>query len=110
MLSVIWNGIWDWVPWWAWYVIGAIALFATLPYWYPIWAILPRWLKTILIALGAFFAAYLMGRNRGRRNAEQERQQNDANAIQNRQKVDQEISNLPPAAVDKRLDRWVRDD
>lgn len=97
------------VPAWVWGIALAIILALTIQWWLPIWLSLPRWLKGLIIGLGALFAAYLLGRNKGFRDEQARRDKANANAIKNRNEVNDAIGKMDAPAVDKRLDRWLRD-
>lgn len=99
----------NYLPWWVLPVVAAVALVATIPYWTPIWAVMPRWLKTAIVAVSGGFTLYWMGRNKGSKDERDQRAKADAAAVETRSKVHDEISNLKPADRDKRLDRWMRD-
>jgi hypothetical protein len=97
------------VPWWVWLVAVLVAAGFTVQFWLPIWAVMPNWLKVTLAAVGAVLTAYVAGRNKGSKDERDRRAKADAHAIQNRKDVDDEVRNLSPSDVDKRLDRWSRD-
>lgn len=99
----------DHVPLWVWGLAIAGALVVTIQYWMPIWLALPRPVKAILIALGAIAAAFTAGRRSGKKDADDARRQADANAIQNRSKIDEEVRRAKPDDVDGRLAKWMRD-
>lgn len=104
----------DYVPWWVWLVLSllgigggtaALIIFvpAALPFLLGIWNRLPLWLRVLLIAVFAAPFIYLAGRSAG---GAIEREKNKAradNAVRNRLEVENEVSNLPPSAVDKKL-------
>jgi hypothetical protein len=100
---------WNYVPWWVAPIVLAIVLVATIPYWLPLWAGAPKWLKTLLVALGGGLTIYQMGRNKGRKDSDAQIAKQNAQAEAKRTEVDNEIANLNPADRDKRLDRWLRD-
>lgn len=59
-----------------------------------------------LIIAVAFFYGLFKGKS-----IEQQKQAQEAKeAVEQREKVDEEIKNLPEPDVDKRLDKWMRDD
>jgi hypothetical protein len=99
----------DWIPWWAWVIAAGVALAATYPFWSAIWLILPRWIQVSLIAVGAVFAAYFAGRNRGRSNERDRQAKANAEATNRRLKTNEEVRNMRPADRDKSLDQWMRD-
>jgi threonine/homoserine/homoserine lactone efflux protein len=107
------DAILDHIPWWGWLIIigvptGAVFYFFS-PIIIPLWTATPRWLKALLMFVGAVFVAFMGGRYRGRANAEQEERERNADALQKRQEVDNDIGKLSEDDVQKRLDRWRRD-
>lgn len=104
----------DYVPWWAWLGLSlagigggtaALIIFvpAAAPFLLGIWNRLPLWLRVVLILVGAMPFVWLAGRNAG---SSREREKNKAradNAVRNRLEVENEISAMPPSAVDKKL-------
>jgi hypothetical protein len=98
------------VPVWVWLVIAAVALALTAQFWMPIWLVLPRWLKATILGTGAILAAYGFGRNKGFRDEQVRRDRANARAVETRKEVDDEVRNDSDAAVDRKLDRWMRDD
>lgn len=115
MLGMIWNSIVDHIPLWGWMVIfgvpSIIALYYLSPILLPIWRMLPAPVKGILIAAGVGLMAYLGGRWRGRANAEEEERRRNADALNKRAEVDNEIGRMSGKEVDKKLrDRWGVDD
>lgn len=99
----------DHVPYWVWFVVGAVALAATYPMWSAIWLLTPRWLKTVLIAIASLVAAYLAGRNRGTKDAKDAQAKANAEAVKRRLDTNDEVTRMRPADRDKSLDRWLRD-
>jgi|GEM_PF-2742585 len=99
----------NFIPWWAWLVAAIIAAVLTYQFWLPIWAVLPRPVKVLLAAIAAVLTAYVAGRNKGSKDERDRRAKADANAIQNRKDVDDEVRNLPADDLDRRLDKWMRD-
>lgn len=109
----MWSWIVDQIPWWV-YLIGGMTVVGGLFYFFspilvPLWNITPRWLKVALGGIGAAFLAWTAGRNRGAHDAAELQRRNDANAINNRNEVNQSVQNASPAERDKRLERWMRD-
>lgn len=96
-------------PPWVWGIIAAVILGLTYQLWLPIWLGLPRWLKGLIIALGSLLAAYIIGRNKGFRDEQARREKANAHAITNRNEVNDAITKMDAPAVDKRLDKWMRD-
>jgi hypothetical protein len=99
----------DSVPYWVWFVLAAIALAATYPFWSTIWLITPRWLKATLIAIAALLATYLAGRNRGLANEKARQAKANAEATKRRLDTNAEVDRMRPADRDKSLDKWMRD-
>lgn len=111
---MIWNWIIDHIPLWGWLVIvfgvGGVILAYAYPVLLPIWRMLPTPVKAGLITIGALILAFLGGRYRGRRNAEEEQRKRDAQALQKRTEVDHEVDKLTDTQTKDRLrDRWTRD-
>lgn len=99
----------NFIPWWVWTVIAVVLLAV---FWQPVmafWLGAPKWLKGLILGAGALLTAYVAGRNKGSKDERDRRVKADAHAIQNRKDVDDEVRNLSPSDVDKRLDRWRRD-
>jgi membrane protein implicated in regulation of membrane protease activity len=114
MLGMIWNSIVDHIPLWGWLVIfgvpSIVALYYLSPILLPIWRMLPAPVKGILLAVGAGLLAYLGGRYKGRANAEEEERRRNAEALQKRAEVDNEIGKLSGKETESKLrDRWTRD-
>jgi hypothetical protein len=99
----------NFVPWWVWLIALIVAAGFTYQFWVPIWAITPKPVKIALAAIAAVLTAYVAGRNRGSKDERDRRAKADANAIQNRKDVDDEVRNLPADDLDRRLDKWMRD-
>lgn len=99
----------NFIPWWVWFVAALVGLALTIQFWTPIWAVMPTWMKVVLGAIGAVLMAYVAGRNRGSKDEREQRAKADARAVQTRKETDDEVRNLSPSDVDKRLDRWNRD-
>lgn len=106
MLSYLFN----FVPWWLWVLLIALAAGISWQFWGPIWMALPRPAKTALATLGALIAVYVMGRNKGSRDERDQAAKRDARATQTRKEIEDEIRDLPDDDVDRRLDRWMRRD
>ncbi len=105
MLQIIWNSIIDNIPWWGYVLAAAVALGFLYPYAAPIWAILPRWLKVALIAIGGVFTAYIAGRNRGAANARLADKEKRDGAVRNRLEVNQRVDKMKPSEVDAELEK-----
>lgn len=97
------------VPVWIWIVLAVVALAITVPYWLPVWLGLPRWIKGLIIVLGSLLVSYMFGRNKGFRDEQARREKASANAINNRNEVNDAITKMDAPAIDKRLDKWLRD-
>lgn len=114
MFSMIWNSFIDHVPLWVWLVLSGCAIGAVLyffsPILLPIWRMIPTPVRVGIIGAIAAGFAYLGGRYKGRKNADEERKRLDAQAIQNRERKHDEIQKLSPDDRRKRLDGWVRDE
>jgi hypothetical protein len=105
--------IFDQIPWWLYLLLGGLAAGALFyffsPILIPLWAATPKSVKIALGAVGAAFLAFIYGLNRGNRNARDLQAKQDAQAVQKRTETDDEVGKLSDPAVDKRLDRWMRD-
>ena len=103
----------DHIPLWGWIVIigapvGAL-LFYFGPILLPIWRMVPQPIRLFIYAAVAGLLAYLGGRYRGHKNAEQIERERNAQAIQKRTEVDAEVAALDRPEVEKRLrDRWTK--
>jgi hypothetical protein len=110
---MIMNYILDHVPWWMWVVGGMVVvggLFAFFaPVLMPLWAMVPKPVKVALGGIIAVGVAFLAGRNRGTSDEQQREKERDAEAVHHREDVNKEVANLDDAAVDKRIDKWMRD-
>lgn len=106
----------DAVPWWLWlgliggcggaifaFVPGALALAVS------VWNMMPRPVKIGLAFVAAIALAFLGGRNKGFRNAQERQRQNDAKATETRAAVDREVRNMKPEERDARLEKYYRD-
>lgn len=99
----------NFIPWW---MLAVIAIVLVAVFWQallPIWLALPKWLKGLILAVGALLTAYVAGRNKGSKDERDRRVKADANAIKNRKDIDDEILNRPAARIDSDLDKWMRD-
>lgn len=103
------NLIIDAVPFWVWLVIAGVVLALTAQFWLPLWNLLPRPVRALVVGTGAVIAAYGFGRNKGFRNARERQRQADANAIKNRLDVSDEVAKLKPEERDARLEKYYRD-
>lgn len=99
----------DHVPWWLYVFAGAVVFFMTVPYWLPIWNVLPNWLRVTLAGTAAVAVAYLAGRNKGASDAAKAREKANADAIKNRQTIDANVGGMGDADVTRGLDKWMRD-
>ena len=109
------NLIMDHIPWWGWLIIIGVPISALLIYFgpvlIPLWLRLPLWLRTLLIFLGVGFLIYRGGVYQGRKNEEDEERRRNANALNKRAEVDNEVGRMSRKEVDQKLrDRWGADD
>lgn len=111
----------DYVPWYVWLGLSlagigggtaALIIFvpAALPFVLGIWNRLPLWLRVLLVAVFVSPFVYLAGRQQGRRNEQDRRDQANARAVQTRKEVDDEVRKDSDSDVDRKLDRWMRND
>lgn len=104
MSTVGW--LFNFIPWWLPYVIAAVALVATMPYWGPLWNALPTKLKTVLIALGAGIGLWWMGRNQGAKSERDQLKKREAGAVKQKEQINADVHNATDDDLDRRLDRW----
>lgn len=101
----------SYLPTWSYWVIAAVALAATIPYWTPIWLALPRWAKGLILLAGGVFTAWHAGRRQQRIADEQAQREANARAIQRREEVHRDVSKLSDSDIDRKLrgSGWMRD-
>lgn len=102
----------SYLPAWSYWVIAAIMLALTIPYWSTIWLGLPKWAKGAILAIAGLFTAWQMGRRQQRIADEQKQKDANAKAVQKRQDIKRDISKLPDNEVDQKLKNsgWMRED
>lgn len=108
MIAYIVNAALDHIPWYVYAFVITLALVASIPYWLPVWNLLPvgvRWVLFVVVTAGL---AYFAGRNKATKDAAAAREKANANAIANRQKVDAKIAGTSDAGVVAGLDKWMR--
>lgn len=99
------------IPWWVWAALAAVLLAVALlyaPWIVALWARLPSWFRRVVVLVGTLGLAYIAGRNRGAHDVQEAQNKANARANEIRKEVDDEVSNLSDADLDKRYDRWVR--
>jgi hypothetical protein len=99
----------NYVPWWVWPLVVVVIAAATFQFWAPIWAVMPKWLKAVILAVFALFTAFTAGKWRGAKDERDRRDQANANALKTRKEVDDAVANKSRADVDRDLDGWMRD-
>jgi membrane protein implicated in regulation of membrane protease activity len=99
----------NYVPWWVWPLAVVVIAAATFQFWAPVWALMPKWLKAVILAVFALATAFTAGKWRGAKDERDQRAKADANALKNRKEVDDDVANNPRADVDRDLDQWMRD-
>lgn len=104
----------DQIPWWIW-LVGALMCAGALFYFFspiliPIWRMIPTPVRIALAGIGAALLAYFAGRNKGNDNAKADEQRRNAQAESRREAIHQDVKNTPASDLDKRLDRYYRDD
>lgn len=109
MIAYVINAVLDHVPWYVYLFVGLLALVVSIPYWLPVWNVLPVTVRWFLVVIATAGLAYFAGRNKAARDAAQAREKANANAIANRQKVDATIAGTSDAGVIAGLDKWMRD-
>lgn len=99
------------IPWWLYVVAAAIALLLTMPYWTPLWALTPGWLKTVILTLGGGFIAYQMGRNRQAELQREKEARTNAQVLNKKMEIEHEVQQMPDSAVTDELRRsgWLRE-
>jgi membrane protein required for beta-lactamase induction len=109
VIAAIVNAVLDHIPWYVYAFVIGLALVASIPYWLPVWNVLPNWLRWLLVAIVTTGLAYFAGRNKAAKDAAAAREKANANAIANRQKVDAKIAGTSDAGVASSLDKWMRE-
>ena len=99
----------DITPYWVWAAALAVVLVATFQVWSPVWLVLPRWVKELVLFTLGVAGAYLAGRNRGSANERDKQKRANESALKRRREVEDEIKNLDGDGVNKRLNKWMRD-
>lgn len=103
----------DQIPLWV-YVAVAIpmiggAFYFASPILVPLWNLTPRWVKVaggVILAIGS---AFVLGRNKGARDAKEMQREANQRAERNRVEKHDEVGKLHGPDLDKRLDKWMRD-
>lgn len=110
MVSYAWNWFWDWAPWYIWPIlIGAVAI-VTLPWWKPVWDLLPRPIKAVILFVLTGGLAFLYGRNKGARSERDRQKARDAKADATRREVERKYDALPPDKQRTEDNKWNRPD
>jgi hypothetical protein len=112
---MIWNAIVDHIPTWGWVVIIGVPILAAFyfasPILIPLWNMMPTPLKLFLGAIGAGMLAYLGGRYKGRKDAEDADARRDQVAIQKRSEVDARVDKMPVGQAEQTLrNKWSAPD
>lgn len=109
-----WWLVWVWnaVPWYVPVVIAIIAVGFCWQWIAPIWFLLPRWLQVTIGFTIAIIVAVQYGRNRGMQAEQDKRKALNAQAVQQRDKIDERVKAMPPNAVTRALERngWMLND
>src|SRR6202012_614594 len=94
----------DHIPIWVYIVLGLLgsgALFYFFsPILIPLWNLTPKWIKALGAAILSVLGAYLAGRYRGSKDERDREERANAEAIQNRQKIDQDVAKAPDSDID----------
>ena len=109
---MVWfSWLWNVIPWWAFVTVGIILIAVFWNVITPIWAILPKPVKALIIFIGSIFVATQYGRNRGQQSERDKQAANDAHAIRNRDRIDEQVGNMQSGDVTRDLERnkWLRD-
>jgi len=113
MTQLIANYVLDHIPLWAYLVGGALLVGALLyffsPVLIPIWNMLPKPIKVVLMGIVAVLGAYLGGRYKGSQDEREAERKRDAEAQNKRNEVDNEVDRKSADEVSKDLDPWYRD-
>lgn len=103
----------DHTPLWVYITAGLLASGALFyffsPILIPLWNATPTWVKELLGAIAAIFAAYIAGRTKGSKDERDRQAQASAEALQRRSKIDADIAKVPDAELDKRIGGFMRD-
>jgi membrane protein YdbS with pleckstrin-like domain len=115
MVDTAWHYLsflWNYIPWWVFVIIGVVIVGFCWQFIAPIWSILPKPVKVALVFIGSILIAAQWGRNRARKDMEEQRAKDNANAIIERDKIDEQVKRLPPNVVDQHLrdGGWLRDE
>jgi hypothetical protein len=108
---MLWEWIWNQIPWWVFAAIAIIVIGFCWQWIAPIWFILPKWLRWTIAFIVAIIVAVQYGRNRGVHGERERRKQLNAEAVKQREAIDERVKNLPPNAVSDALRRrgWMFD-
>lgn len=100
----------DNTPWWVYLIVlggGGGAALALIPGAFAavagVWSMLPPRARWALAGIGALAAVFVGGRYQGARNERDKNKARADNAVRNRLEVENEVSKMPPSAVDKKL-------
>jgi membrane protein implicated in regulation of membrane protease activity len=110
---MILNAILDHIPLWLYVTVGclgaAAAFYFLSPILVPLWAVTPKPVKWALVSIVAIIGAVLAGRYKGAKDERDLQARRDADALENRVKVDNEVEKKNAPTVHTDLDRWNRD-
>lgn len=110
---MIFSWILDHIPLWLYVTVGglgaAAAFYFLSPVLVPLWAITPKPIKWALGFVVAIVGAVLAGRYKGAKDERDRQARRDAEALQNRVRVDHEVDRKDAPAVHTDLNRWNRD-
>lgn len=103
----------DQIPLWV-YVVATLLVTGTLFYFFspilvPLWNVTTRWVKVVGGIILAIGSAFVLGRNKGAKDAKEVQKQQNAQAEQRREKIHEDVEKLHGTDLDKRLDKWMRD-
>lgn len=103
----------DQIPLWVYVVVTVLTVGAMFyffsPILVPLWNLTPRWVKVVGGVMLAIGSAFVLGRNKGARDAKAIQQQANARAESHREEVHEAVQELHGDKLDKRLDKWMRD-
>jgi hypothetical protein len=101
----------DQVPFYVWAIIALGGFGALMWFFYPVlmplWNALPGPVKAGILLIVTAIGGVLYGRYKGAKDERDMQQKRDANAIQDRENIHNEVKNLSDDDLDKRFDKWV---
>jgi hypothetical protein len=110
----VFSWIIDQIPFGVWVVLtlgvaGALFYFLS-PILIPLWAVTPRPIKIGLGFVISIALAILYGRSKGAQDAREMQKAKEAQAIENRRKINADVADDTDDELHRRTKRWMRDD